>query len=379
MRRARLLLAGLTACGLGVTGTAVGPDGGGGGGGANPGTDAGAAAEAGGAIDGSLPPGPDGSVGSGWSYARTLTIDNSAQGALAAFPLLVVLDDTRVTYAHASASGADLRFTDAAGAALDYEIEQWNASGKSFVWVNVPSIAAHASTTIRMLYGNPSATDAESATKVWDASFVGVWHLVDAHDSTGKHASAKMGATSTTGQVGGALAFNGTSQYVDTMATEQLDSWTIEAWANATNAPKSNTGSWSGPLMRDNYNLQWDCNSSSYCASASVVLPSDNWQSASFGGPSSGAWHYLAATFDTSTLVAYVDGSQKNTQGGLQKADSFSSSAKIAAERTLTQFFSGKVDEVRISNAVRTADWISAQAKSMADSGFVSYGPEQNN
>jgi hypothetical protein len=41
----------------------------------------------------------------------------------------VVLDSTRIRY---TAAGADLRFSDAGGMPLPYEIESWNPSGKSF-------------------------------------------------------------------------------------------------------------------------------------------------------------------------------------------------------------------------------------------------------
>ena len=43
------------------------------------------------------------------------------------------------TYSDAAAAGADLCVTDAGGTQLPIEIENWNPSGKSVVWVKVPS------------------------------------------------------------------------------------------------------------------------------------------------------------------------------------------------------------------------------------------------
>lgn len=51
----------------------------------------------------------------------------------------------------------DLRFFDAADAPLNYWLEDYSASVQATVWVQVPSIAQGASTSIQMLYGSRSA------------------------------------------------------------------------------------------------------------------------------------------------------------------------------------------------------------------------------
>ena len=91
----------------------------------------------------------------GWAFKRQLTIDNTGLSALTDFPVLVVLDGTRIRY---STTGADLRFTDTSATPLPYEIETWNPAGTSYVWVKVPTIAAGTTTTFWMLYDNPAAT-----------------------------------------------------------------------------------------------------------------------------------------------------------------------------------------------------------------------------
>jgi hypothetical protein len=231
-------------------------------------------------------------------------------------------------------------------------------------------------TDIWLVYGNPSAVDAQAASKVWDADFVGVWHLADAKDSTDNHVSMNKGGTRANGFIGPALAFNGANQYVDTKATEQLDSWTIEAFSYPMNPPASGVNP-SGPLMRDNYNLQWDCMSLSFCRATSVLLNS-GWIQVGLGNPSERSWHYLAATFDTHVLVAFVDGSSSGSSPrGTDTAAPVAASAKIAANPILTGFFAGTVDEVRISKIARAPDWISAQQLSMRNFGYVSFGAEQ--
>ena len=61
------------------------------------------------------------------------------------FPLLVRLSSTRqlgFDPAECGVNGADLRFALADGTLLAHEIDTWNQTGESLVWVNVPSLAA---------------------------------------------------------------------------------------------------------------------------------------------------------------------------------------------------------------------------------------------
>ena len=64
---------------------------------------------------------------------------------------------------------SDLRFTDSDKVTpLPFWIESYNASSAAFVWVKVPSIAALATKTIYMYYGNPSAANAGNGTATFD-------------------------------------------------------------------------------------------------------------------------------------------------------------------------------------------------------------------
>src|SRR3990167_5742171 len=115
-----------------------------------------------------------------WAYRRKITFDNSAQAEnLTNFPVLVKLDSTRIDYANTQDSGQDIRFADSDGTTLlSYEIEKWDETGSSFVWVKVPQIDTSSNTDyIYMYYGNSEASDAQSANGVWDSNFKSVWHL----------------------------------------------------------------------------------------------------------------------------------------------------------------------------------------------------------
>ncbi len=115
-----------------------------------------------------------------WSHGARIAFPGySGSETLANFPMLVRLDATNVpgfSYAQmAFANGADLRFTDANGVELSYEIESWNPSGTSLVWVRVPSLVKGGS--IIAYWGNPTAT---ATTTPNSLSGLAMWLKADA-------------------------------------------------------------------------------------------------------------------------------------------------------------------------------------------------------
>ncbi|MDA3926480.1 MAG: hypothetical protein PF904_17455 [Kiritimatiellae bacterium] len=88
-------------------------------------------------------------------YQGTSTLTN--------FPALIKLwegcGNNRFHYSDCEAEGTDLIFTDANGASLSHEIETWNISGESHIWVKIPALTS--STEITARWNNPEqAADA---------------------------------------------------------------------------------------------------------------------------------------------------------------------------------------------------------------------------
>lgn len=67
---------------------------------------------------------------------------------------------------------SDLVFTDAYGNVLPHEVETWNTSGESLVWVRFPIVSG--GTVVTCYYGGPSVS--VPAAHVW-SDYTGVWHL----------------------------------------------------------------------------------------------------------------------------------------------------------------------------------------------------------
>lgn len=141
-------------------------------------------------------------------FAKTFTVTVPAglvDGQIADFPLLVRLGTGIVgfDYADFRQNGADILVTDAEGEPLPHELENWDTSGVSRLWMQVPSVAQ--GTVIRVYYGSNAAITPVPG--MW-GSYAGVWHLNEEGDG------AVQIIDSTTN------AMNGTAQSVSLEVTD---------------------------------------------------------------------------------------------------------------------------------------------------------------
>lgn len=337
----------------------------------------------------------------GWESRTQLTFNNSSRAEnLSDFPILVTLDTNRFDYSQAQISGNDLRFVDADGTVLSYEIETWNPNGQSHIWVKVPQIdAGSVSDSIWMYFGNSSAAAGQNAADVWSNGYVGVWHMNGNPTGTGAiqdSSSSNVDGTSTgmdstnqtNGPIGGALKFDGSSEYirVSTTATDPTavdpSQLTIEAWASSS----GNTGFAERIINRRNIVFLTPYESYGLGTSAS-----DGTQLVhSTGSPdlvsTTGAlpadrWRYVTGVFSSSTSQLYVDGVLNASQSGVTSFGSGNDDITIGAGEmgltsTISQYWRGGIDEVRLSNVARSAAWTSAQYASMTDT-MITYGDRQ--
>ena len=117
---------------------------------------------------------------SGFARSFDIVVPPTSVGeavSLTDFPALVRLSTAIDGFSYSDfrqQDGGDLAFTDMAGEVIPHEIDTWNESGESLVWVKVPTLAR--CTVIRCYYGNSSYSSAVAATSVW-SGFTGVWHM----------------------------------------------------------------------------------------------------------------------------------------------------------------------------------------------------------
>lgn len=329
-----------------------------------------------------------------WSSRRTLVFDNSVGTKdLSDFPVLVKLDSTRIDYGRTKNSGQDIRFVDQDKTVLSHEIELWNESGESWVWVKVPLIdGGSAEDFIWMYYGNGDAADGQDAAGVWNTAYLGVWHLSESAgpvaDSTSTdNSGTNSGAVyTTTGAIDGAYDFNGNGDAIETNSytysfAEQM---TIEAWLKYSGP---HTGS---PRILE---ISKTGNADSHCLAPDSDGTLRAWAESATGARvasvddtnnyNDGEWHYMAYTYSNPNGILYVNGDETDSASGassdLDDGQYFIIGAVSDESGQFTHTdheFDGSIDEVRISDIARSADWIKAQYLSMDDS-FISFGEEE--
>ncbi len=178
------------------------------------------------------------------------------------------------------------------------------------------------------------------------------------------------------GQIDGSLDFDGGDDEVSTASTTALDNAaavTLEAW------------------VKTGLQNEWACvvqkrsNATSVVpvaleVRASAVPRFSVWTSAhtplESGTPLSNVWTHLVGVYDGVDLRLYRNGSLD--AGPISKTGNLVAATRpfyIGRNPYDAVTFTGGIDEVRVSNTARSADWVAAQHKSMADT-FLPWKPK---
>jgi hypothetical protein len=330
----------------------------------------------------------------GWHYRQKLTINNASSSEnLTNFPMLVSLNSSRVDYANTQDAGQDLRFTDPNGVILKYEIEKWNESGTSSVWVKIPQIDAQSTIDyVYMYYGNPSASSGQVPSDVWDSNFKMVQHLEENATSSGAYLDSTSNANNGTpystttitnlytasGKVNGADSFDGVDDYVNVGSSSSLSptsAVTISAWVNPAEIRDSRIVAkelaYYLYTMPDNALRMYICTGGS-CSSYAYAITNDTIPTSS--------WTHVVGIYNGSNNLLYINGALatlSTSTAGTGSIDTNANNLLIGKVADNTRFFKGTIDEVRVSNTARSAEWIEAEYKTMTDT-YLTYGTKEN-
>lgn len=333
-----------------------------------------------------------------WTRRRKLTFDNTAQGEnLTDFPVLVALtDQDRIDYDHTLDAGEDIRFVDADDTTrLAHEIEVWNEDGTSVVWVEVPRIDGGVDTDfIWMYYDNTVATDDQDAPGVWSNHYQAVYHLHDdLDDSSGSgYHGTNQGSFDAQGRIGDGQEFDGDDAIIlgyDLPLLVSVEACTLSAWVwpDVIDEKKIVLG-----VARNNGGTPTDSSRAEIgmidgdemLAAGRSSDSEDLRQLTTNTGPvPAGDWYYLAGVIDFAgdRITAYVDGNQEGSGSFDFQPATPGTNAENAAigsqDHGSGRHVDGVIDEVRVADTARSADWIRAQHLSMTDA-FVTYGGEQS-
>lgn len=310
-----------------------------------------------------------------WSSRKVLTLSVSQEGiknTVSQAPILVRLHTGNFDFSNAKDDGGDIRFiAEDDKTPLKYHIEKYDPINEmALIWVQVPQLAEGKAATIYLYSANPKASAADDVANTYDASTAAVYHFDEKggmpQDSTANtnHAAQFSAKLDTATLIGGGVTFDGKS--VMTIAASPSlkigasQGATVSAWVKMT-SPQANAilfqqqdGDKSLVLGIEAGKLYVSSGSVSTPKAAEVV---------------EGSWHHVAFTAGQS-LTVYLDGTEVGTVAAPL--------ADMQGNITIGKGYAGELDELEISNTMRSADWIKLSAKGQgSDSLLLGYGEDE--
>jgi hypothetical protein len=280
--------------------------------------------------------------------------DLPATAAEENFPVLVRLSKDGFTFAEAKTHGEDIRFATSAGVPLSYQIDSWDAAaGTASVWVRVPTIKGNALQELRMFWGNADAKSESSGTAVFNRSngYLSVWHMNESvQDDAGTVESTDPGTIDSSGVIGAGRRFAGGKGIFcgDRITKYPFGSspHTTEAWvmAGKMNTTVVEWGKHGGVTMRllSTPSRVGVTNNKSNIQGTSVLPKSD--------------WIQVVYTYDGQHDRVYVNG-----RFDMPAPTSSTIEVLTPVRMQIGNGFLGDMDEVRVSNEARSAEWVKLQ------------------
>ena len=316
---------------------------------------------------------------SGYSYSKQARINSSQiPGNLSNFPVLFKKKaDIFKSVANGglvqSTNGYDILFTDSNDNPLNFQLESYNpTTGEIVAWINVPTLSSTSDTNIKVYFGNPNITSDQSTTATWDGNYAMVQHLSNTFldGTTNNNDGTNNGSTDIAGQIARARDFNGSNDYVEVNSNNSIspNQITISMWVyvdDYSNSPDL--------VTKGNYQEAY----SSYLTSSGKAVFSiysgfsffgqspQNYTISSNSSLNTGQWYYLTFTksgFWGGNINLFVNGVLNGT-ASTSGFINYNNKPLYISAPSATNFspFNGRIDEVRISNSIRSNNWITTE------------------
>ena len=317
---------------------------------------------------------------SAFANYKQITIDHTqVNTGLSNFPVLVhIVDDVDLFSNIQNDSGYDIAFYDLANTTqFNHEIDYWdwdvgNSDVSADIWVNITSVSSSSDTVLNMYYNSSIVGDQGNPTGVWDASYAAVYHMSDYTDSTGNGytlVESGAGITQVSGHIGNALDFPGNRYLQHTGGISEIEDVT-RATCSAWSEPDSTNvkmvpvvqvceGEWGTSLMLkfgSNAKISvkyadYDAHVQAYVVDAADYTTSYIHTVWSYNGTDS--LLYINGSFnDSATQSLTINSGDPNKY--------FMLGATREAGGSVSSWFNGELDEVRVSSIERNSSWINA-------------------
>jgi biopolymer transport protein ExbB len=312
-----------------------------------------------------------------WNYRKEIDFDLTPTaadiaGTPADVPILIRLSIGNFQYfSDAKPDGSDFRFIGADDKTpLKFHIERFDPQSQiAFVWVRVPRLTGGAKTDkIFLYYGNKDAPSAADPAGTYDTNQVLVYHFEAPPGAAQDTTAYKSEPTKFTAElnraslIGSGVKFNG-SEIISIPANGAVHlaagkGFTVSAWVRFASAQ---TDAYVAQLADQGRELVLGINGTQAYArygsgsGAPLTLQQP-------GQLTTGEWHHLALRIGDGRLTLLVDG----LDAGHANADSqeIDGTLTIGGSGAGSNYYSGDLDELEVSNIVRSADWLKAAARS---------------
>lgn len=301
------------------------------------------------------------------------------------FPVLIDLYDIDLKN-HAQPTGNDIIFTDDKGTGLAYEIEMFELNYNSthshlVAWVST-NLTTSKDTNLFMYYGNDSIESQAAPEDVWGKNFTCVWHLSEAqgtrYDSTYNDIDTSPqnyeNDEASMGKIAGADALDGSDDHIETYTYPNeiglggKSARTVSAWVYTSNFDGGGVFEFGQHATKGFFSLQTQSSDNMWIG---------NWwgDNDTFNYPSLNAWVYLTVVYDRNTVYIYA-----NSELQINSSKNLNTGNKITIKIGSSDgnYFTGLIDEMRISTIARSAAWIQTEFLNQFDpNSFYSISTEQ--
>ncbi|MBL7919233.1 MAG: DUF2341 domain-containing protein, partial [Bacteroidia bacterium] len=344
----------------------------------------------------------------GYNYFKKLTTQeaqiNVGNNNLVDFPVLVSLIDNDLRHTSnggkvTNINGFDIVFTAADGSTIiNQQVEKYNpVTGELLAWVKIPLLSATVNTDFYMYFGNAAVSVDPSSAATWDANFQAAYHLTANQDD----------ATAN----GNNLSLTGTNLESPALVADGRDIETVEKMFCSPTAGLQTNGDVTLETWVNFETVQLTANDNVFisCGGAGEVgIPDNIFYNFNYNGAGAntntlrflweygvgvnesivsnatttlvaGVWYHMVAVRDVTNGIVrfFIDGIQLGTDVSYLNAPAGGTLTTLyIGEQTDNNLrdIDGDFDEIRISNSVRSSEWIQATFEtSKIGSTFISY------
>ena len=218
------------------------------------------------------------------------------------------------------------------------------------------------------LVGDVTMLSQGTITTRLETGVVGYWHLDEATSTAAYDASGNTNTGTLTNsptwqsvsncKAGACLSFDGSTQYVNVSTNPifNVSEITISSWviSDITNAFRTAVSRYDDASPQSgNWMLGHGGTLSKY--RFLIRIGSTNYLAESGDGFSTGSWHHLVGTYNGFVIKLYIDGIERASTTIAGSLSSNAINIRIGNRFGNTQYWDGKIDEVRIYNRALSA------------------------